>query len=219
MEERTESLIAAKRTSARWCDRCRKVLSHCICADADVMCNTLPVWILQHPDEYRHPLNTAVIAQAFLSRCRLWTGLDFSVHNPLCRQLATRFEHTYVLYPAPDAPVLGRDLSMQALPDMSMLLVLDGTWRNTRELLHRNPRLNRLRKVTLDSGASGAYHLRKSQRQDGLSTLEAVTHALESWEGCPGRYQPLRDVQQKMQARQLARMPADVAKRYETRIR
>ncbi|MNN88962.1 DTW domain protein [compost metagenome] len=69
-------------------------------------------------------------------------------------------------------------------------MVPDGTWRKARKLLHVNPELRALPRVTLPTGLTSRYRLRKAPMAGALSTLEAVTVALDILEA-PARFDEL----------------------------
>ena len=71
-----------------------------------------------------------------------------------------------------------------------LLVVPDGTWRKARKLLHLNPLLAQLPRVTLPEGAVSRYRLRKAPGPGALSTLEAIVQALEIIEA-PVSFAPL----------------------------
>ena len=66
------------------------------------------------------------------------------------------------------------------------LYVLDGSWRKSRLLLHRNPWLQALPRLHLHSIPASAYTVRKAHAGHQLSTLEACGLALDQLEAAPG---------------------------------
>ena len=83
-----------------------------------------------------------------------------------------------VMFPGDDAQLIEADtVGDQQLP--LLLVVPDGTWRKARKLLHLNPLLAQLPRVTLPEGAVSRYRLRKAPGPGALSTLEAIVQALE----------------------------------------
>src|SRR5262249_3163913 len=64
-----------------------------------------------------------------------------------------------------------------------VLLVPDGTWRQARRMLHRDPDARDAEPVTLPPGAPSRYELRRAPSEGALSTLEAVARALALLEG------------------------------------
>ncbi|MGV3741653.1 MAG: tRNA-uridine aminocarboxypropyltransferase, partial [Burkholderiaceae bacterium] len=83
------------------------------------------------------------------------------------------------------------------------LVVLDGTWRKSRKMLHLNPLLAALPRFGLVNPAPSLYQIRKAHHPQQLSTLEAVHHALVHLEGNPGRFEPLMQAFSEFVARQL----------------
>ncbi|MNY43974.1 DTW domain protein [compost metagenome] len=71
-----------------------------------------------------------------------------------------------------------------------MLVVPDGTWRKARKLLHCNPLLAALPRVTLAPGLQSRYRLRKAPMPGALSTIEAVVSALDILEA-PAQFDAL----------------------------
>ncbi|MBL8350303.1 MAG: DTW domain-containing protein [Burkholderiaceae bacterium] len=159
------------------CPRCDRPLPACLCAWVRPTANRVPVQVLQHPLE-------AGQAKGSLPLLRL------SLQRLECR-VGERFE--------PDAlPSAGWRLLYPAAADdpppgsvTAGLLVLDGTWRKTRRLLHDNPWLAALPRWPLRSPPPSRYAIRKARRPGQLSTLEATCLALGTLEGDAGRYAPL----------------------------
>ncbi|PTT83893.1 DTW domain-containing protein, partial [Pelomonas sp. HMWF004] len=81
-------------------------------------------------------------------------------------------------------------LATQPPPGIRQLIVLDGSWRQSRRLLAANPWLAGLPRVSLPEQPS-RYALRRAHRPGQLSTLEAGLHALALLEGQPQRFEPL----------------------------
>src|SRR5690606_14468109 len=87
---------------------------------------------------------------------------------------------TYLLFPGEDALALD---SLASGAEPVRLVVPDGTWRKARKLLHVNPWLAALPRVALPPGQPSRYRLRKVPTAEALSTIEAVTCALNGLEG------------------------------------
>lgn len=83
------------------------------------------------------------------------------------------------------------------------LVVLDGTWRKSRKMLHRNPLLVALPRLSLPDPAPSRYQIRKAHRPQQLSTLEAARHALVHLEGNAEGFEPLLHAFTEFVARQL----------------
>jgi DTW domain-containing protein YfiP len=76
-------------------------------------------------------------------------------------------------------------------PQKIRLVVLDGTWRESRKMLYRNPLLQRLPRLALRDLPASRYLIRKAQGPDQLSTLEATCSALAQLEGDGANWRPM----------------------------
>ena len=70
-------------------------------------------------------------------------------------------------------------------------MVLDGTWRKSRKMLHQNPLLQQLPRLALKDLPASHYHVRQAHRPHQRSTLEATCAALAQIEGDSPRLMPL----------------------------
>lgn len=158
------------------CQRCLRPDNHCLCALIPALDSRTRVLILQHPGEVNHALNTARLAVLGLNNAELVVG---EVFDDLATLLDVPGYQARLLFPGEGAEAL----SAQAGEVKPLLLVIpDGTWRKARKLLHLNPRLAALPRVTLDNPPPSRYRLRKVPGAEALSTLEAITHALHTLE-------------------------------------
>ena len=162
------------------CSRCRRPLTHCLCALIPRVDSRTRVLILQHPDESAHALNTARLAALGLVNAELLVGETFG--DELAERLSDPAYRSLLLFPGEQA----------ALPEPSgtdeqplQLVVPDGTWRKARKLLYLNPVLESLPRLCLPEGLTSRYRLRKAPQPGALSTLEAIVETL-------GRLEPER---------------------------
>ncbi len=117
-----------------------------------------------------------------------------------------------LLYPTtqPDATLATPPvLTPEQLRDPSKvrLVVLDGTWRKSRKMLHLNPLLQRLPRLELQNPPAPRYLIRKAQQSHQLSTLEATCAALAQLEGNAETIAPLLTAFDGFVAQQLAQRP------------
>ena len=154
------------------CPACHRPLALCLCALVPRLDSRTRVLILQHPSEVRHALNTARLAALGLLNAELRVG---EVFEDLEQWLTQPGYRTGLLFPGEGAQAL----QAYAGDERPWLLVVpDGTWRKARKLLHLNPLLAALPRVTLAQGGVSRYRLRKAPGEGALSTIEAVTQAL-----------------------------------------
>ncbi len=146
--------------------------------------------MLQHPLEQHHSKGTVRLLQLALQHCRVWVGEVFDAEL-LAQALDSSGPtgcSTCLLYP-PEAdsqtqPLRGMPMSADAV-QCDRLVVLDATWRKSRKMLHLNPLLRQLPRLSLSPAGPSRYAIRKAQQASQLSTLEAVVMALQDMQGAP----------------------------------
>lgn len=168
------------------CPACCRPLAHCLCALIPRLPSRTRVLILQHPSEARHALNTARLAALGLNNAELRVGERF---EDLPAVLAQPGYRACLLFPGEQAQPLAQ-FAAQLDGQPALLVVPDGTWRKARKLLHCNPLLAALPRVSLADGLQSRYRVRKAPMPGALSTLEAIASALETLEA-PARFDAL----------------------------
>jgi len=177
--------------------------------------------VLQHPLERHSAKGSARLLQLSLSCCRLVMGETFAqaelhalLGDPFGLNAQTaQQKHPILLYPhTTDAPSTPPILPTEMLRDQSRLrlIVIDGTWRKSRKLLHLNPLLKQLPRLSLQDVPLSHYVIRKAHRVDQLSTLEATCIALAQLEGNAARFDPLLKAFDGFVAQQLAQRQAGI---------
>lgn len=190
------------------CSRCLRPQTHCLCALIPQLDSRTRVLLLQHPSEVGHALNTARLADLGLLNAELRVG---EVFEDLATLLNPPGYQARLLFPGEDAQLIDTgEPSDESLP--WLLVVPDGTWRKARKLLHLNPLLAQLPRVTLPEGAVSRYRLRKAPGPGALSTLEAIVQALEILEA-PTSFAPLLRPFEALIEGQIEAMGADTYQR------
>lgn len=166
------------------CAHCKRPLRSCLCRWITPTANRVPLQVLQHPLEREHAKGSLPLLGLSLSQCTVEVAEVFSAEE----QARWQQPDTWLLYP--------RDNSVFAQPEptnrhVRQLLLLDGTWRKTRKLLHLNPALLQLPRYALSAPPPSRYGIRKAQQPDQRSTLEAACLALGQLEQRPAHYEPL----------------------------
>jgi DTW domain-containing protein YfiP len=166
------------------CPRCLRPQTHCLCSLIPSLASRTRVLLLQHPSEVNHALNTARLAALGLSNAELIVG---EVFEDLPAMLNRPGYQARLLFPADDA----QPMQAYGESDEPLLLVVpDGTWRKARKMLHLNPLLAALPRVTLAEGGVSRYRLRKAPGPGALSTIEAIVQALQTLEA-PASFESL----------------------------
>lgn len=189
------------------CLRCKRPESHCLCALIPTLTPRTRVVVLQHPSEARHALNTARLAVLGLQGARRLVGERFQYE-----QWAEPGYAPCVLFPGEGAEVLIPGCAA-ATGGPVQLVVPDGTWTHARKLLHINPQLAALPRVMLPAGLTSRYRVRHADIPGALSTIEAVTHALNALEA-PSNFDELLRPFEALIDGQIAGMGADLYARH-----
>ena len=128
--------------------------------------------MIQHPDEAKHALNTARFVVLGMQNAQL---IIAETIDNIEQYLQLQGYKACVLFPGEQA----QELSAYQTDQLPLLLIVpDGTWRKARKILHCNPLLAALPRVTLPAGLTSRYRLRKAPIQESLATVEAVSYAL-----------------------------------------
>jgi len=195
------------KTARPRCPTCERPLSTCLCRwVTPVVCRT-EVFILQHPLEVNHAKNTARLLHLSLPSSHLRVGESFGEAD-LGATGASR--STVLLYPVDEQPLSTAqpwDAGAPVDPDHLRLVVLDGTWRKSRKMLHLSPWLQGLPRLSLEGALPSAYLIRRAHKPGQLSTLEATCAALAQLEGCAPALAPLLRAFDGFVAQQLAHWP------------
>ncbi len=188
------------------CAACLRPQGGCICRWVTPTAHETGVLILQHPLEVDHAKNSARLLHLSLPCSRMLTGECFDEAG--LRDALQGPEYVVLLYPqTPDdaAPVLDPIQLNDAA--RVLLVVLDGTWRKSRRMLHRSPLLQQLPRLSLEDVPASGYRIRKAHKPGQLSTLEATCAALAQLEGHAEKYHPLLKAFDGFVAQQLAFVP------------
>ncbi len=162
---------------------------YCVCAHIQRVEHKTQVLVLQHPDEHKHPLNTARLAVLGLARAECWVGVEF----PMLAQRLASVRTPVLLFPGPQARTPRDWLEQNVVnpkapaattaPSSSshapdLLIVPDGTWRQAGRLVRGNPVLDELPRLALEAGEPSRYRVRRAERDAAVSTIEAIVRTL-----------------------------------------
>ena len=178
-----------------YCAHCQRPLRTCLCPWITPLTNLAEVVILQHPLETHNAKNTARLLHMSLHNSEMFEGEQFA-DDFLATLLNRESKTNLLLYPptpAEDSLQLLAPAPLPSLPppEQIRLIVIDGTWRKSRKMLYLNPRLQGLPRVSLADCPPSAYAIRKAQKDNQLSTLEASCYALQQLENSRVDYAPL----------------------------
>ncbi len=178
------------------CERCQRALRACICACAKTVESPIEVLILQHSAEKGHIKNTAGLLHLCLPNSRLWLAEQFP-EELLQIELAHDGKQTLLLYPD-DSVTANAEPHFFEMParlpvNRLRLLMIDATWRKSRQMLNAHPCLQTLPRYALTHVPESKYVIRKARQAHQLSTLEAACYAMMALDTSDKNYTPLLD--------------------------
>ncbi|HYP86731.1 MAG TPA: tRNA-uridine aminocarboxypropyltransferase, partial [Polyangiaceae bacterium] len=155
------------------CPRCLLLADYCLCELIGAGNDSRPrVVIVRHHWEAFKSTGTARLAGLALSNLSI---VDMAAENPApVREALSALGDAWLLYPSGSPTVAAPGEAPETL------VVLDGTWRQTRRMLRRLPELSRFPRYSLSAETqdAGRDRLREPPRAGARSTLESIADAL-----------------------------------------
>lgn len=155
------------------CSTCWIRLEHCICALLPRVVTRTHLLLVRHEREAAKSTGTARIAQLALPNTSI---VDFGDVPEETEARLGSLSGGHLLFPA-------EPLAPWPAGPVSHLVLLDGTWRQTRKMLKKLPALAALPRLALPPKEGPVLRLREAHFEGGRSTLEAVADALRLLEG------------------------------------
>ena len=191
------------------CQVCGVHANICVCDACTPITGAPLITVLQHPSEVRQHKGTLRIARACLPSLRTVVGetpADFA-----CLRAELVPSETALLFPTTTSQALEETAQPVRIHHW---LILDGTWRKARKLLHCNTWLAELPAYHFAAPPVSAYRIRKSPRGDGLATAEAIRQLLALV--APGtRYDHLDSAMRALVNAELAQVPVHLRRHYQ----
>lgn len=189
-----EGASAPKRPMCPLCLRAQKA---CICHCVQEVRNVVEILILQHTQEAKHIKSSGRLLQLCLQQSQIQVGEQF-LEPQLTAWLSANDKLSYLLYPEEKSMSLeasGRvndalEMSSLAVHDIR-LVVIDASWRQSRQMLRDHPQLQALPRYSLSEMPASRYLIRQAHQADQLSSLEACCYALMRLEKDKQKFQPL----------------------------
>jgi DTW domain-containing protein YfiP len=153
------------------CTRCFLKLPRCICAQIPRVPARTRLLLVRHAMERWKTSNSGRLATMALEGARL---VDVGVQD-VADDVPAFGPDAWLLWP--DGEVLATP------PEVKTLIVLDGTWPQTRRMMQRMAMLRGLPRLSLAGGLVERKRLRKPPRPGEMSTLEAIAEAIAWLEG------------------------------------
>ncbi|MEH6452332.1 MAG: tRNA-uridine aminocarboxypropyltransferase [Psychromonas sp.] len=187
------------------CEHCFKAISACICKTIQSIDNQHFLHVLQDPSEEKKAIGTARILDLSLQRSKTTVGEYFDPANFI-------LDNSYLVFPSEQAIPASELAQRTQIDSNSQFILLDGSWKKAYKLLMSNPFLQALPKVAIDVDKKSAYRIRKSPREDGLSTVEAGYYLLAQLENDYAKFKPLLKSFEYMIDYQISKIPPEIYK-------
>ena len=171
------------------CARCRRPETVCYCAHIKPLSTKTRVVLLQHPRERDVPIGTAHMASLCLLNSELHVGIEWGDSPALRDAIADPDRPAALLYPGEGAIDVLRDPPKGPIT----LVVVDGTWWQTRKVVRLNPVLASLPRYAFLPDAPGEYRIREEPTEECVSTIEALAYVLGALEDDADRFRVLLD--------------------------
>lgn len=169
------------------CARCRRPEIVCYCAHITPIETATHVVLLQHPRERDVPIGTARMASLCLPNSEIHVGVRWRGSATLARALSDPTRPAVLLYPGEGAIDVVRDPPKGPVT----LVVVDGTWWQTKKVVRENPELAALPRYAFTPPSPSEYRIRREPNETCVSTIEALVHVLGALEGDPERFRAL----------------------------
>ncbi len=154
------------------CQRCLIAGAFCICADVPTAPTRTEIIVVRHEREGWKSTGTARIAGLAMPNLRI---IEFSEDaEPARSALPGLVEGAHLLFPTDEGAPWG---------EVKRLILIDGTWRQTRKMYGKLESLHGVPKLALPPQTSKILRLRESAFEEGRSTLEAIAEAVALLEG------------------------------------
>lgn len=165
------------------CPRCRVHKKLCFCEEMSKLLNEqCQVTILMHHREDCLTTNTAILALNTLNNCKIVRrGLPERPFQFSDLEIKEN-EIPFYLFPDESASYLDKEKVSKLLsqnPGKKFHMIIpDGTWSQAKKVYRREKDLHQIPCLKIPMGIISEYQLRKSPREDGVCTYEAIMHAL-----------------------------------------
>jgi len=180
------------------CSVCQRPQVSCICQFSSPVDNDILVVVLLHPNEVKQSKGTLPLLANSLSRLIVIEGEDFSQNEQLNELLLKYGGQATLLYPSEDSVSLSTinsnsdNKGKQSINcNYKCLILLDATWKKAYRMYMLSKNLQTIKHIALPENLIGQYLIRKTNKKNALSTLEACCYALQILENTPNKYQKL----------------------------
>jgi len=174
------------------CAVCLKPLPVCICHLFVKTVNRIKLVVLQHPKEVGHSKGSLPLLLGSLTNIEVLEGECFDGNDEL-QEIINHYQNRIILlYPSDNAKLVN-DIQIETEKNSAVdcIILLDATWRKAYKMFQSSAILQTLPTAKLPEDVESHYLIRKTKKDNALSTLEAACIALATFEQSDNKYQPL----------------------------
>ncbi len=171
------------------CTKCHYPIVTCVCCAVEKIPCTSRITVLQHPSETKVAKNTLRLLQLMIPTVEVCIGETLQDFRNIQQRIQDSPYSKVLVYPGEKSQTISDFINKNNITGRLSLfspleiLFIDGTWRKAFKIYQLNSWLQTLPSVRLELPNSSHYTIRKSNKNNSLSTLEAVAFSLQMLEG------------------------------------
>jgi DTW domain-containing protein YfiP len=178
------------------CLTCLQLKTTCICSFTPHLESQIPFLLVQHSRERCRSSNTGRLLQLAFPQIPTFLHEKPEDVQALTQTLQNYPGHAFVVFPSTSGVSIEDLQHLQKEQHPFCLILLDGSWRQAKRMKSRIPILRTLPCISLKAPSPSNYLLRKQNREEGLSTVEAAILLMKELQCAP--YTLLEDFYQRM---------------------
>ncbi|WAJ72299.1 tRNA-uridine aminocarboxypropyltransferase [Catenovulum adriaticum] len=170
----------ARGISVARCQSCHLAQFACICSWKRKLNIQMDLVLLMHTDEILKPTNTGkLISDILPNNCFAFEWSRTEPEKALLALLQDPNRFVVILYPTQATRTAYQSPVKAAGNKKLTLIVIDGTWRQSKKIFNLSPWLQPYPTLDLSLNQQASYELRKAPHAHQLSTAEATAQALK----------------------------------------
>lgn len=192
------------------CPNCQYIKQNCVCEHIRKVEHEITLHIIQHPSEVKNAKNTVKLLTLVSNNTQVHIGEIESDFNELQNLYKKQPKLFGLLFPSEKATAISNQKNY-----VKHLILIDGTWKKAKKILHLNPWLMDIPHYTFAEHITTEYQIRSSSVKGSLSTIEAAAYSLNQFEDC--EIGPFLSALNGLKLSFTKRMPNQVKARYQQR--
>lgn len=166
------------------CLICNRSRATCFCGFVKPFDTQARFVLLMHPKEFkRQSTGTGRLASLALRNSGILMGVDFTDDATFNQILSDRRYHPVILFPGNGSVNLSEGDALHVPQGKTLLIVvLDGTWRLARKIMHMSKNLHTLPRICFTPKELSRFRIKRQPEAYCVSTIEAVHHLLDVME-------------------------------------